>query len=59
VTDKQRTVIWLGMILIVLNLATKWGQVREVIFGAPASTATTAANPPSNTTATPAKVQAV
>lgn len=29
---QQRTVIWIGLILVALNLVKNWAQVRDVIF---------------------------
>ena len=60
-TNSQRTVIWLGLILIVLNLTTKWSQVKTVIFGGSTTTASTTSTTPTTTPAktTPVTVQAV
>lgn len=35
----QNTIIWLGLILIVLNLAVKWKDVKAVVFGGTVTTA--------------------
>jgi hypothetical protein len=31
-SGKQRAVLWIGLILVGLNLAMKWPQIRSVIF---------------------------
>lgn len=31
-TGKQRTVLWLGLILVGLNIAMKWKQISAIIF---------------------------
>lgn len=38
-SGKQRAVLWIGLILIAVNLVRKWSEIRSVIFsgaGAPA-----------------------
>lgn len=29
---QQRTVLWIGLILVALNLVSRWGEIRSVIF---------------------------
>jgi hypothetical protein len=40
-SGKQRAVLWLGIILIALNIVAKWSEIKSVIFtgpgGAPSS----------------------
>lgn len=36
-TGKQSAVLWIGLILIGLNLAMKWGDIKNVIFSSPSS----------------------
>jgi len=60
-TNAQRTVIWLGLFIVALNLVIKWSTVKTVIFGSggsllAASTPTPTATVP---TPTPPKVQVV
>lgn len=31
-SGKQRAVLWLGIILIALNLISKWSEIKSVIF---------------------------
>ena len=31
-SGKQRAVLWLGVLLIGLNLVSKWGELKSVIF---------------------------
>jgi hypothetical protein len=31
-TGQQRTVLWIGLILVGLNLVTRWTEIRSVIF---------------------------
>jgi hypothetical protein len=31
-SGKQRAVLWLGVILIALNLVSKWSEIKGVIF---------------------------
>jgi hypothetical protein len=38
VSGKQRAVLWLGIILIALNLVSKWSEIKGVIFTSPANT---------------------
>lgn len=47
--DKERIVLWMGLILIGLNLVSNWAQIKAVIFtGAGTSTpGGSTANPPS------------
>jgi hypothetical protein len=30
---KQKAVLWLGLIMVGLNLVLKWSEIRDVIFG--------------------------
>lgn len=39
-TSKQRTVIWIGLIIVALNLAVQWPTIKSIVFGT-ASTAST------------------
>lgn len=32
-SGKQKAVIWIGLILIVLNIVSQWRQVKDVLFG--------------------------
>ena len=36
-TGKQSAVLWIGIILIALNLVKNWSQIKAVIFTGPAS----------------------
>jgi hypothetical protein len=47
-TRNQTTILWLGLILIGLNLIIRLGDFKAVIFGspAPANPAPTTGNPP-------------
>lgn len=47
----QNTVIWLGLILITLNLLVNIGELKSVLFGGGAST--TANTTPTNNASTP------
>lgn len=29
---QQRTVLWIGLILVALNLVSRWSEIRDVIF---------------------------
>lgn len=29
---QQRTVLWIGLILVALNLVGRWGDIRNVVF---------------------------
>lgn len=31
-TGQQRTVLWIGLILVGLNLVSHWAEIRDVIF---------------------------
>lgn len=63
-TRAQSTIIWLGLILIVLNLAVKWKDVKAVIFGGQVASTTASlvsktvlvAKPVGTPVATPANV---
>ena len=47
-TNSQRTVLWLGLILVALNLFMKWSAIKAVIFsgaGLTSSSSSGAANP--------------
>jgi hypothetical protein len=46
-SGKQRAVLWIGLIIIALNLVSKWSEIKSVIFANP-STAPSA-KPPSST----------
>jgi hypothetical protein len=37
-TGEQRAVLWIGLLLITLNLVMKWSEIRSVIFSGPSST---------------------
>jgi hypothetical protein len=34
-SGKQRAVLWLGLLLIGLNLVSQWSQIKSVIFTSP------------------------
>jgi hypothetical protein len=57
-TKAQSTVIWLGLVLVTLNLIIHIGEIKSVIFGGTSATSTPAStpaqNPGSNATPTPA-----
>jgi hypothetical protein len=36
-SGKQRAVLWLGIILIALNLVAKWSEIKSVIFTSPST----------------------
>lgn len=36
-SGKQRAVLWLGIILIALNLVSKWSEIKSVIFTSPST----------------------
>jgi hypothetical protein len=38
-TGQQRAVLWIGLILVGLNLVTRWSQIRDVIFSGSGITA--------------------
>jgi hypothetical protein len=38
-SGQQKTVLWIGLILIALNLVGKWSQIRGIIFTGSGSTA--------------------
>jgi hypothetical protein len=44
VTPKQNTVVWLGVFLIVLNLVSKWSEIKSVIFSGAAMATTPGAS---------------
>lgn len=60
-TSKQRTVIWIGLILITLNLIVKWATVKSIVFngaGLLSSTTPTKTAPTTTpTTPTPPSTQ--
>lgn len=31
-TGQQKAVLWMGLILVALNLVTKWSSIRAIIF---------------------------
>ena len=31
-SGQQKAVLWIGLILVTLNLVTKWSQIRAIIF---------------------------
>jgi hypothetical protein len=31
-SGQQKAVLWIGLILVALNLVTKWGRIRDIIF---------------------------
>lgn len=37
-TGYGKAVLWIGLILIVLNLARYWGDIRQILFGSDSST---------------------
>lgn len=48
-TGKQNAVLWMGLILVALNLISKWSTIRDVIFngaGVSSSSSTPAKTPP-------------
>lgn len=45
-TSKQRTVIWLGLIIVALNILIKWRTIRGIVFAGASSTAPNNANAP-------------
>jgi hypothetical protein len=57
-TNQQRTVIWLGLFLIALNLIIKWSTIKSVIFNGAnlLSKPTTTTTPPAGTKTTPSNV---
>jgi hypothetical protein len=48
--DKERIVLWMGLILIGLNLAANWKQIRDIIFTGSSGTVPTT---PGSTTPAP------
>jgi len=38
-SGQQRAVLWIGLILVALNLVGKWSQIRGIIFTGSGSTA--------------------
>lgn len=38
-SGQQRAVLWIGLILVALNLVGKWSQIRDIIFTGSGSTA--------------------
>jgi hypothetical protein len=38
VNGKERAVLWIGLILVALNLAMRWPEIRSVIFSGSGST---------------------
>lgn len=34
-TTSQTTIIWLGLLLVVMNLIVNWADVKKVVFTAP------------------------
>lgn len=44
-TRDQTTVIWLGLLLVVLNLVVNIGQVKQIIFGSGSSSSPSGGSP--------------
>ena len=34
-TGEQRTILWIGLIIVALNLVMRWKDIHSVIFGGP------------------------
>jgi hypothetical protein len=41
----QSTIIWLGLALVVMNIAVNWTEVRDVLFGKKPASTTSASKP--------------
>jgi hypothetical protein len=38
VTGKQNAVLWIGLIIVALNLVSKWSSIRSIIFAGASAT---------------------
>jgi hypothetical protein len=53
-TGRQKAVLWLGLILIGLNLVSKWSEIKSVIFQGSGITAPPGTGLPGSTGGKPA-----
>jgi hypothetical protein len=49
-TGKQTAVIWIGLIIVILNLVSQWSSIKSIIFGGSSSSSSTPSSGGTSTT---------